>query len=131
MSALRDYLEKRQSEIRKQMEPLEAAIASLRSQLATADAQLRGLANEAAEVERALQAIGRKESRSATVTIKDAVLTVLGEAPQGMSSNEILAALNERFFDGTLRRTSMSPQLSRLKNGDQKIKRRGDRYFLA
>jgi hypothetical protein len=48
-----------------------------------------------------------------------------------MTSPELLEELNHRFFDGKLERTSMSPQLSRLKLFDVKIRQRGDRYFLA
>ena len=48
-----------------------------------------------------------------------------------MASPDILAAINDRYFEGTVLRTSMSPQLARLKNNDKKIKQIGDKYFLA
>jgi hypothetical protein len=131
MSGLREYIEKRRDEIRKQMEPLEASTAELRTILHTAEAHLRALAKEATEIERALQAIGKRESRDNEITIKDAILKALAEAPGGLTSSDLLATINDRFFEGTLPRTSMSPQLTRLKNDDHKIKRRGERYFLA
>lgn len=131
MVGLRDFIEKRRAEIRRQMQPLEATAANLRAQLNTTEAQLGALAKEAAEIDAALQAIGRREKRKTTPTIKEAILRVLTDAPEGMTSSEILTAINDRFFEGTLLRTSMSPQLTRLDRQDKKIKRRGDRYFRA
>jgi uncharacterized coiled-coil DUF342 family protein len=132
MSGLREIIEKRRNEVRQLMEPLEATALEQRKNLNATEAKLRALAKEAAEIEKALQAIGQRERREATVTIKEAILQVLGEADAGMTSSEILTAINERFFaEQGIPRTSMSPQLTRLKNDDHKIKRRGERYFLA
>jgi F0F1-type ATP synthase membrane subunit b/b' len=131
MTGLREFIEKRRNEIRKKMEPLVATAANLRAQLNTTETELKVLAKEAAEIDAALQAIGRRERRETTPTIKEAILRVLADAPEGMTSSEILAAINDRFFEGTLRRTSMSPQLTRLDKDDKKTKRRGDRYFRA
>ena len=114
------------------MQPLEAETAQLRAQLSAQDSKLRTLANELSDVEKALQALGKKEQPSETyISIKDAILRVLAKEPNGMTSAEILAAINDLFFNGTLMRTSMSPQLARLKNDDHKIRQRGERYFLA
>lgn len=56
-------------------------------------------------------------------TIKDAVVEVLGAKGAGMTALEMLAAINLKF--GTdYPRTSLSPQLSRLK-ADGKIEREG------
>lgn len=114
------------------MQPLEAETAQLRTQLGAQDSKLRAMAKELSDVEKALQALGKKEQPSETyVSIKDAILQVLEKEPNGMTSAEILAAINDQFFNGTLMRTSMSPQLARLKNDDRKIRQRGERYFLA
>ena len=131
MTGLRDFLEKRREEIRKMMEPLEAASESLRAQLSANEIKLRALAEEQSDIEKALRALGKRDASKVSVTIKDAILQILGDAPAGLTSREILVALNERFFDGALFRTSMSPQLTRLKNDDRKIRQRGDKYFLA
>ena len=131
MSTVRDILERRRSEIRKQSQPLEAEAAQLRSKLADLDARLKTLSREENDIQRALAAMGRNVAAETTITIKDAILDVLAVAPQGLTSNELLTALNDRFFEGTLVRTSMSPQIARLKNKDHKIRQRGDRYFLA
>jgi len=56
-------------------------------------------------------------------TIKAAVLAVLNESGRGMTALEILAAINSRF-DSNYARTSLSPQLSRLKQQGS-IKRDG------
>jgi len=48
-------------------------------------------------------------------TIKEAVIAVLGTGPKhGLTANEILDRL-KRVYDDSLVRTSLSPQLSRLK----------------
>lgn len=131
MTAIREYLETRRTKLKAEMQPLEAATAELRAQLSAHDAKLRIMSKELADVEKALQALGKREPSENTVTIKDAILQVLAAAPNGMTSAEILSTLNERFFEGTIVRTSMSPQIARLKNKDHKIRQRGDRYFLA
>ena len=61
MSGLREYLEKRRDETRKKMEPVAVAAAELRTQLSAQDAQLRALAKELSDIEKALQALGKKE----------------------------------------------------------------------
>lgn len=131
MVELRDYLERRRADVAQQLEPLQSSAADLRSQLGATDAKIRTLTKEIDDIDKALAAIGKSERTEATVTIKEAVLQVLADAPNGMTSAELLEAINDRFFDGNLERTSMSPQLSRLRVWDKKITQRGDRYFLA
>ena len=132
MTTVRDFLESRRAKLLIEMRPLEAATAELRAQLSAQDGKLRVLANELNDVQKALHALGKNEQASDTyISIKDAILRVLAKEPNGMTSAEILAAINDQFFNGTLMRTSMSPQLARLKNDDEKIRQRGERYFLA
>jgi chromosome segregation ATPase len=131
MTDIRAYLESKRSEVRKAMLPLETSTASLRSELSTQDAKLRSLAKELSDIEKALQALGKKEKSESEITIKEAILLVLADMPNGLTAAEILAAINDRHFGGTVVRTSMSPQLARLKNDDHKIRQRGERYFLA
>lgn len=59
----------------------------------------------------------------------EAVLEVLKLNPEGMTALEILAEINRRYFDGKIVRTSLSPQLSRLKDRDHKIVLRGNRWY--
>lgn len=129
MNSIRDILERQRAEIRKQIQPLANEAGDLRSKLATIDGRLRTLSAELTDVEKALQVISKREK--AAVTIKQAILEVLGDNPNGLSSSEILAGINDRFYEGTLPRTSMSPQLARLKMVDKKIVQRGEKYFLA
>lgn len=61
-------------------------------------------------------------------TIKDYVVQVLSESKRGMSALDILTAINERFgkdYD----RTSLSPQLSRLRQ-DGVVGLRGPIWYL-
>jgi chromosome segregation ATPase len=131
MSDLRDYLESKRGEVRKKMLPLETSTASLRTELSSQDAKLKALAKELADVEKALHALGKKPKSESEISIKEAILLVLADMPNGLTSAEILQAINDRHFGGTVVRTSMSPQLARLKNDDHKIRQRGERYFLA
>jgi chromosome segregation ATPase len=131
MSGLRELLEAKRQEIRRQMEPITAKAAELRTQLAAQDAKLRMLTKELSDLDRALQVIGKKQKLEATITIKEAILETLRGAPKGMTAADILVAINDRHFEGTIMRTSMSPQLYRLKDRDKKIKQIGDKYFLA
>ena len=124
-------LERRRAEIRKEMQPLEASSLELRTKLSSIDAKLKTLSIEAGDIEKALQVVGKREPAKTEITIKDAILDVLATSPNGLTSSELLDKMNEKFFGGALVRTSMSPQITRLKNKDQKIRQRGERYFLA
>lgn len=64
----------------------------------------------------------------AEVTIKQAAVSILAEFPQGLIALDLLAKINERF-DLKLVRSSLSPQLSRLKR-DGKIINRGSLWLL-
>ena len=131
MTDIRAYLESKRSEVRKAMLPLETSTASLRSELSAQDAKLRSLAKELSDIEKALQALGKRQKAENEISIKEAILLVLADMPNGLTAAEILTAINDRHFGGTVVRTSMSPQLARLKNDDHKIRQRGERYFLA
>jgi len=130
MSRLRDYLKKRQSELEASAKPLETRLLALRADLASTEAKLSPIRKELHEIEKALQAIGKERDTERTVTIKEAILQTLANAPNGLTSSELLAAMNDDFFEGTLQRTSMSPQLARLLHKDKKITNRGEKYFL-
>ena len=118
-------------EARKERLPLEDAAAHARKDLAATDARIKQLLKTEGDLERAIQALGKRERRKTEITIKDAILKALAGAPHGLTSGELVVVLNDQFFDGRLERTSMSPQLTRLKNVDRKIRSKGDRYVLA
>jgi len=53
-------------------------------------------------------------------TIKKKIIEVLTESERWLTSEEIIAQIQDRFGDVVVR-TSLSPQLSRLKNDDKII----------
>jgi hypothetical protein len=81
------------------------------------------------QIQSALRAIEQTEVKG-NLTIMQAVLEVLKDHPNGMTAMEILAAINTRYFAGSIARTSLSPQLSRLKDRDVKIELKGNKWFL-
>lgn len=93
---------------------------------------LRRLDDAAAELKRIDLVLATLEkAASKKPTIMDAVLEVLKDQPNGMTALEILAEINMRYFNGAILRTSLSPQLSRLKDRDHKIVLRGTKWFIA
>lgn len=120
---LRLFMTERHKAIREEMEPLLERRRLLRSELDEVSNRLASMKRELDEIERAEKAIAgtAPEPQKVELTIKQAVLKVLEEAKRGMTAVDILAAINERFFDGNVARSSLSPQLSRLNHGDKKI----------
>ena len=116
-------------------EPLIQRREALRSELASIETKLEKLDAEWRDLEKAAKAIGeapvQEESRKTSTgpTIKDAILTVLAEHPKGLSAGDLLREINTRFFEGQVKRTSFSPQMSRLKGKDRKVIQRGELYF--
>jgi hypothetical protein len=129
MSKLRDLLLNQKSEISAKVVPLVAEVARMKEALATKQSLLEGLRLELEQIHSALKAVESAEAKNRQITIMEAVLNVLNENPQGMTALEILAEINTRYFGGSLRRTSLSPQLSRLKDRDKKIELRGNVWF--
>ncbi len=62
-------------------------------------------------------------------TIQDMAVELIAEAESGLTALEILDLINTRFR-ADVKRTSLSPQLSRLK-ADNVIELRGKRWFIA
>lgn len=59
-------------------------------------------------------------------TIKESVIQLLEEAhPMGLTTLELLGRLNRRWWRGELRRTSLSPQISRLKKDGMVVSEQG------
>jgi chromosome segregation ATPase len=129
MSNARDLLLNRRSEISGKVTPLVSDIARLREVLAAKQTELASWNAELDQIQSALRAIEETETKS-LLTIKQAVLEVLKDHREGMTALEILAAINTRYFGGRIVRSSLSPQLSRLKDNDSKIDLRGNKWFL-
>jgi hypothetical protein len=139
MPSLRDYILQRRTEIDKEGRPLAERADELEQELADIQAKLRQMRDEWLELDKAAKAIGLAEEtppkpvaeprKEKLPTIKEAVLAVLDDQ-RGVTSSVILNRINERFFEGTMPRTSLSPQLTRLKN-DGKIVLDGAFWRLA
>jgi hypothetical protein len=104
---------------------LEMKIQKLRMELAEIDqaAKAIGVSHQTAEVQ-----LTAERRKTPTPTIKQAVLSILAEHPSGLTALDILALINRRF-DLAIVRTSLSPQLSRLKQ-DHEIENDGSLWRI-
>lgn len=107
---------------------LEDEILELRSAMFEKQKRAAEITREIEKISLALTALTPTVDR--TPTIIESVLDALQDRPDGMTSNELLEHVNAKFFNGTVVRTSLTPQLSRLKNRDNKIQLRGKKWFL-
>lgn len=112
---LRDFLASREADIREQMKLLKAELAELK--------------RAKAAVEQPDGADDREVRDSGRTTIKDMVRSVFAgpEAGKGMAAGEVLDAI-ERSFSVKVERTSLSPQLSRLRESGDVVLQDG-RWF--
>jgi chromosome segregation ATPase len=131
MTDLRLFMSQRKKEIQEEFDPLAERRRSLRAQLDEVTTRMLRLKTELDEIEKAEQAIaGHEPEPKVELTIKQAVMKVLEQERRPMTALQILAAINERYFDGKVARSSLSPQLSRLANNDNKIKYDGRMWSL-
>lgn len=131
MMDLRLFMTERQKSIREEYEPLLERRKALRAEFDEVTKKLVLLKTELDEIEKAEQAIaGNVPDQRIALTIKEAVIRVLDDEKRGMTAQQILVAINERFFDGNVVRSSLSPQLSRLNHKDKKIKFNGTLWSL-
>jgi hypothetical protein len=112
-TTLRDFIASREAEIREQLKALKAE----QKELQVAKAALDGQEPAAAS------------AQSSSPTIKEMALYVLRTeaAKEGMTSHQILAGIKQEF-GRDIDRTSLSPQLSRLKT-DEEIGLIGEKWF--
>jgi predicted nuclease with TOPRIM domain len=129
MSTTRDILLSRKSELVAQLPAMAEKFTELRKTLIDMEAQFGAHQKELEAIDEALKKLAEPEATAGPITIMQAVLEVLNHKPQGMTALEILDEINEAYFNGTIVRTSLSPQLSRLKNRDKKIELRGNRWY--
>ena len=130
MSKVRNILLDERSEISRKVIPLTSDIARLREQLSQKQHELSQWTGMLEQINSALKALDEAETRTNKPSIMDAVMEVLKDhEADGMTAMEILAEINTRYFGGKLLRSSLSPQLSRLKDRRKKIELRGNRWF--
>jgi len=113
-TTLRDFIAQREGEIKDQLKALKAELRELQVAKGALDGQ-----------------VPPPPAPSGGPTIKEMAKTVLSAdvAKDGMTSHEILAAIKQEF-DRDIDRTSLSPQLSRLK-ADDEVVLVGDNWFTA
>ncbi|WP_187147997.1 hypothetical protein [Nitrobacter winogradskyi] len=109
--------------------PLETDIKAMRFEMYEKQQRLAELASDIEKINLALKAVEDADKRP-QITIMEAVVEVLKDRPEGLTALEILAEINTRYFGDRIIRSSLSPQLSRLKDRDHKIGLRGKKWFL-
>jgi hypothetical protein len=130
MSKLRTILLDQRSEISRKVMPLVSDIARLREMLSKKQSELAVWNAELEQIDSALRAVDQTEAKTNQPRIMEAVIEVLRDhETDGMTAMEILAEINARYFGGRLVRSSLSPQLSRLKDRHHKIELRGNRWY--
>jgi hypothetical protein len=133
MNDLKEFLIRRRQELMQ-------ALAPLVDQRAQIDVQINRLKKELSDIEQAAKSIGlqppqpelqlvAEQRKRPAITIKKAVLDVLRDQPKGLIALDILARVNHRFDLGIVR-TSLSPQLSRLKQ-EGKVTNLGEIWRLV
>lgn len=111
-------IDARETELRRELAVLDAERAKLFAIAKAAGVDL----SFPGQVTEAVTSVVTRRKRPAR-TIKEAIVSVLADKRSGMTALEILDELANRF-DMRIKRTSLSPQLSRLKD-DGKIDRLG------
>lgn len=108
---------------------LEAQAAEVEAELAEANNEAEAIKSAAKLLNLKLQTISEDEQEKVgatfrlysfgDVSIKQAIRLTLDTFREGLESNDLHAAINRRYFEDKLPRTSFSPQLSRLKRDEE------------
>ena len=106
-----EYVKRRKAALRKELEEIEAAERVYRQSGAGSGEAILPF---------------NLSVQSVRPTIKEGIIQLLEEVyPMGLTALEILDRLNRRWWRGGLKRTSLSPQITRLKNSGDVIGERG------
>lgn len=114
MTTLRDFIAQREAEIRDQQKALKAELRDLQIAKAALEAQ---------------SAPDQSKAQGGTLTIKEMAKEVLSRQPNGLNSAGILDGI-KKMFGRDIERTSLSPQLSRLKE-DGELALDGEVWFTT
>ena len=117
MPKIKDFIPQRATEIEKALKPLRDQLSEIQGKIQAYERELTDLRSAAKAigiVNRIEKPLGITRRSPPSPTIKEAVLQVLDDYPEGLIALDVLARINERFAL-ELVRTSLSPQLSRLK----------------
>ncbi len=115
MKTLYEYIPERREKLQSEIARLESTLSGLKS-------ELRQISVFQATVEVNDSAANASGSKKISETIKDQILKVLSNSTTGMKATEIQTELHRRF-QRTVKRESLSPQLTRL-NKDGAIERK-------
>ena len=109
---IRDIVASRKAAIKEQMTSLRAEMAEIKA------------------VEAALDSVvgAQPRKKSSEPTIKEMIVDVLEGREDGATSDEIITLVKDKY-EKAVPRSSMSPQLSRLK-GDERVTRENERWML-
>jgi hypothetical protein len=113
-TTLRDFIAQREAQIRDQQKALKAELRDLQ------------VAKTALELQRPPDATSPSNSGT---TIKEMAREVLSSQPNGLNSSGILDGI-KKTFGREIERTSLSPQLSRLKE-DGELALKGEVWFTS
>jgi hypothetical protein len=127
MSKLSDFIPKRARELEELLEPLRHQLYELQEKIRSYEKELNDLHNAAKAigiVNRIEKPLGVTRRTTPKPTIKEAILDVLQDYPDGLIALDLLPKLNDRFSWKIVRET-LSPQLSRLKQDGKLLYRDG------
>lgn len=113
-TTLRDFIDSRETAIKEQIKALRAELAEIK----LARQALNGGAQDL-----------QTSPNNSSPTIKEMVRTILDAAPSGLTAHQILEKINSDYGKD-IERTSLSPQLSRLKS-DNEVFLDGDMWMLG
>lgn len=129
------YMRKRRAELQERLDELRAQIGPIEFELKQADAAIALMTDvkpSGAEASRnAVAHFTRQQNPQAEhLTIKELVLKVLAEhLPNGATSQQFLEVFAQKWGRTDIRRTSLSPQLTRLKD-EGKVVLMGKQWML-
>jgi hypothetical protein len=131
MPKLKDFVSAHIREIEDSLVAYRNQAAELQEKISAAERELSDLrsAARAIGIPNGLrsQPLGVTRREKPPLTIKEAIMLVLPEYPEGLLALDLLAKINERL-ELNLVRTSLSPQLTRLKR-ERKITNRGSTWL--
>lgn len=121
MTSLREFLSVRRAELEKTLAALDEQRSPLLAELFEIEAAEKALAPDglpntdaAEEADKPANPTAKRSREIRPGSIKDKVMAVLRNRPMGADANEILELIANQFGEA-IERTSLSPQLSRLK----------------
>lgn len=135
--SLSDFLTHRRADLLRKIEGCRVELAEYEKELGDIEKAGAALAISFSDVACVISSIRddpylpetRVEKRNPEMTMKESALEILRECTGGLTTNDILDVMNDRLKT-SYPRSSLSPQLSRLK-GEGKVFRENGRWMLS